>query len=137
MKSITLFGLALVLLSGCAGVRQQDLDAWVGQPVEALDTHSFFLTVPMNRTMSASGIEIRNYVNGFDTSNCFTSANAAKPTSKYVTASAFSTCSSSKIVCNNLFYIKDNKVLEYVPSGQCKTNETVLPQSRYRTLSTG
>ena len=28
------------LLAGCATVRQQDLDAWGGVPVEALDTHS-------------------------------------------------------------------------------------------------
>ena len=33
--------------AGCLSVRQQDLDAWVGMPVEALDTHSFFITVPM------------------------------------------------------------------------------------------
>jgi len=29
-----------VLLTGCATVRQSDLDAWVGVPVIALDTHS-------------------------------------------------------------------------------------------------
>ena len=35
-----------VSVAGCA-VRQPDLDVWVGMPVEALDTHSLFITFPM------------------------------------------------------------------------------------------
>jgi S1-C subfamily serine protease len=83
-------------------VRQQDLDSWVGMPVEALDTHSLFITVPIFKTYSASGIEIRNYANGN---------------------------------CNNIFYIRDGKVLEYAPTGRCYTNDSVRPQSRYNFVS--
>ncbi|MDP3281492.1 MAG: hypothetical protein U1D41_16315 [Nitrosomonas sp.] len=48
-----------VLLTGCATVRQSDLDAWVGVPVIALDTHSLLLGFPMVKTITDSGIEIR------------------------------------------------------------------------------
>ena len=43
-KIVAALSLSMVgaILTGCATVRQQDLDAWVGMPVEALDTHSLF-----------------------------------------------------------------------------------------------
>jgi hypothetical protein len=103
-------------LSGCAGllVRQQDLDAWVGVPVEALDTHSLFLTVPMIRTKTESGLEIRNYANGKNISSCSGFGNAAA-SGGWVQASAFSNCTSGWQGCNNIFYIRNGKVLEYTP----------------------
>jgi hypothetical protein len=121
------------LLAGCATVRQQDLDAWVGVPVEALDTHSFFITVPMFRTRTDSGIEVRNYANGYDVAQCFGNANASM-VGNFVNANTFTTCSSRRIVCNNIFYIKDGKVIEYAPTGRCYTDETVQPQARYMRL---
>ena len=121
------------LLAGCATVRQQDLDAWVGVPVEALDTHSFFITVPMFRTRTDSGIEIRNYANGRDVAQCFGNASASR-IGNFVNANVFTTCSSGRIVCNNIFYIKDGKVIEYAPTGRCYTDETVQPQARYLRL---
>lgn len=121
------------LLAGCATVRQRDLDAWVGVPVEALDTHSFFLTLPMFRTRTDSGIEIRNYANGRDVAQCFGNAGASS-VGNFVNANAFTTCSSGRIVCNNIFYIKDGKVIEYAPTGRCYTDETVQPQARYLRL---
>jgi hypothetical protein len=135
MRSRNLGLIAFIALSvaGCATVRQQDLDAWVGMPVEALDTHSFFITVPMYRTVTASGIEIRNYSNGADVANCFGSAGADR-VGTYVGANAFTTCSSGRIVCNNIFYIKEGKVIEYAPTGRCYTDETVQPQARYLRL---
>jgi hypothetical protein len=124
-----------LLLSACAGllVRQQDLDAWVGVPVEALDTHSFFITVPMFRTVTESGIEIRNYANGRDVASCFTNAGANR-SGNFVNATAFTSCSSGRIVCNNIFYIKDGKVVEYAPTGRCYTDSSVQPQARYQRL---
>lgn len=133
-RSITSLIVVTLLLSACGSmVRQQDLNAWVGMPVEALDTHSFFLTVPMVRTRTDSGIEIRNYANGRNFSGCsgYGSANAV---GSWVNANAFSTCTSGWVGCNNLFYIKDGKVLEYAPTGRCKTDETVVPQQRYLRL---
>ena len=124
-----------ICLTACGSllVRQQDLDAWVGVPVEALDTHSLFLTIPMYRTITASGIEIRNYANGTDVSSCFTNAGANRASS-YVNVNAFTTCSSGRVACNNIFYIRDGKVLEYAPTGSCYTNSTVQPQARYLRL---
>jgi len=123
----------VVAITGCATVRQQDLDSWVGMPVEALDTHSLFLTVPMFRTRTESGIEIRNYANGRDVTQCFGNA-GANTFGNYVTANAFSTCSSGRIVCNNIFYIKDGKIIEYAPTGRCYTDASVQPQARYERI---
>ena len=129
---ISIFTIILVLTS-CATVRQQDLDAWVGAPVEALDTHSIFLTMPMYRTISESGIEVRNYANGRQVASCFGSG-SAYVTGNYANLNTFTNCSSTSIVCNNIFYIKDGVVIEYAPTGRCYTNETAQPQARYKRL---
>jgi hypothetical protein len=120
-------------LSGCATVRQQDLDAWVGMPVEALDTHSLLITIPMYKSTTQSGMEVRNYANGADVESCFSSAGASGK-GKYANANAFTTCSSNRVVCNNIFYIRDGVVVEYAPTGRCYTDDSVRPQSRYLTL---
>lgn len=130
---IALTAVLVATVASCAAVRQQDLDAWVGMPVEALDTHSFFITVPMYRTVTASGIEVRNYANGADVASCFSTAGANRA-GGFVNANAFTTCSSGRVVCNNIFYIKDGKVIEYAPTGRCYTDETVQPESRYLRL---
>lgn len=118
-----------VLLAGCATVRQSDLDAWVNMPVEALDTHPLFVTLPLVRTKTESGIEVRNYANGMDVSRCSGQA-LASGSRRYVTVDAFSNCTHGRVVCNNIFYIRDGKVLEYAPTGRCYTDATVRPQVR-------
>jgi hypothetical protein len=121
-------------LAGCFfKVRQQDLDAWAGMPVEALETHSFFVTVPVYKTKTQSGIEIWNYANERDVANCF--GNAYASGTDYVNSNMFATCTANRIVCNNLFYIKDGVVLEYKPSGRCYTDESVQPEARYKKLT--
>ena len=100
----------LVACATVRTVRQQDLDTWVGMPVEALDTHSFFLTVPMLRTKTESGIEIRNYANGrnFGTCSGFGSANVA---GSWVNANAFSNCSSGWVGCKTSSTSRRGKLL--------------------------
>ena len=108
----------VTFLTGCV-VRQSDLDAWVGMPVEALDTHSFFLTLPMKRSFSASGIEIRNYMN---------EGTAYLPVGGVVVP--------RRGGCHNIFYIdQDGCVIEYrpTPSGaiRCYTDATLRPQAYF------
>ena len=129
MRNTILAVFIAVSVAGCA-VRQPDLDVWVGMPVEALDTHSLFITFPMYKTISSSGVEIRNYANGGDVARCFSSGNGSAY-GGYANATAFTTCASNRVVCNNIFYIRDGKVLEYAPTGRCYTDETVRPQARY------
>ena len=77
LRGVAIAALTLVL-AGCAlilTVRQEDLDAWVGMPVEALDTHSFFITLPLAKTITSSGIEIRNYPKKRNIGRCFGSGN--------------------------------------------------------------
>ncbi|MEA2018408.1 MAG: hypothetical protein U9N59_08160 [Campylobacterota bacterium] len=132
-KSIILIILAL-LVSGCAikSVRQQDLNSWVGMPVEALDTHSLFLTLPVIKTITKSGIEIRVYPNKRNFGSCFGGGNLNS--SRYLSYASFNSyqsCSSGLVGCDNIFYIKDDKVIEYKPVGRCYTDKTVQPEKRY------
>ena len=135
MSALRTLAIALLAaVTGCATtVRQSDLDAWSGVSVEALDTHSFFLTVPMFKTVSSSGIEIRNYTNGKEVANCMSSGTARSSGSR-VSQTQFTTCSTGAVGCNNLFYIKDGRVIEYAPTGRCFTDESVRPQQRYLRL---
>jgi len=130
-RHIICAAIAAGTIAGCATVRQQDLDAWAGAPVEALDTHPLFLTIPMYRTQTDSGIETRNYVNSKDVEQCFTRVGARRGDGKYVSHSAFTTCSENRVVCNNLFYIQGGKVLRYAPTGSCYTDDSVRPQAGY------
>lgn len=88
----------------------------------------------MYRSTTASGIAVRNYADGKDVAQCFTNAGTYGKT-KNVNASAFTTGSNNRIACNNIFYIKDGKVIEYAPTGRCYTDDTVQPEARYRRLT--
>ena len=123
MRTVVLCGLTLMLLSGCfRGVRQEDLNAWVGQPVSLLDQHPFFMTVPLERRFTADGVEIRNYRNGRTYSDCSVSAG-------YFGSDV--DCYQNDVVCNNIFYIKNNKVIRYEPTGRCYTKASLQPQRMY------
>lgn len=115
-------------------VHQEDLAAWEGMPVEALDTQTFFLTLPVVKRMTDSGIEIRNYSNRANVSECFGSATLRTSWGR-PTVSDRSSCTSQSRGCDNIFYIKDGKVLEYAPTGQCFTDVGVRPQARYLRLT--
>lgn len=134
---VAIAALTVALVSCALGrtVRQEDLDAWVGMPVEALDTHSFFITLPLVKTVSSSGIEIRNYPNKRNIGQCFGSGSVnASGYMNFATYSSFASCSSELVGCDNIFYIKNGVVLEYAPTGRCYTDETVRPQSRLHRL---
>jgi uncharacterized circularly permuted ATP-grasp superfamily protein len=110
---------ALVLtLASCAifqKVHQEDLQSWVGVPVTQLDKHPTFLTMQLVRRQAADGTEIRDYVNnGGDVAVCSGGGRVAS-------------CAESSVVCHNIFYIKNGVVTQYLPTGQCYTDETVRP----------
>jgi hypothetical protein len=127
------FAVGLTLLaSGCANpvVRQEDLDVWVGMPVAALDTQPLFVRIQMVRTMTDSGVEIRNYASGREFASC-AGTGRSLAVGSYVSVDAFANCTSGWTGCSNIFHIRDGKVLEYAPTGRCYTNESVWPTARY------
>ena len=131
-KIISLITFAL-FLNGCANmtVRQEDINAWVGVSVERLDTHSLFLTLPVAKTITDSGVEVRVYSNKQNFSSCFDSGNIdGKTYSNDASFSAIQNCSSKLHGCDNIFYIKDKKVLEYKPVGLCYADEIVQPERK-------
>ena len=131
-KIISLITLTL-FINGCAGmlVRQEDLDAWVGVSVAELDTHSFFLTLPVAKTITDSGVEVRVYSNKKNFSSCFGTGNIdGKAYSNDASFTAIQNCSSGLVGCDNIFYIKDKKVLEYKPVGRCYTKAFLQPERK-------
>jgi hypothetical protein len=131
IKKLTIVA-AVLSLAGCAHVRQEDLDAWVGQPVDLLDKQPVFLTMQSVRTMTADGTEIRNYVNGAAVGSC--NGGGSVSSGGFVnsaTYSQFSSCVARLAACNNIFYIKDGRVQRYTPIGtggmRCYTNEAGRP----------
>jgi hypothetical protein len=126
-----LFALALTLAS-CATVHQEDLQSWVGVPVDQLDKHPFFLTLQVVRSRAADGTEIRDYVNGRNVASC--SGGGTVSSGGYVdmvTYNRFSSCMQSFAACHNIFYIKDGLVTQYSPIGtggmRCYTTEQLRP----------
>lgn len=124
------------LLAGCATneiyqVRQSDLDAWVGEPVLSLEIHPIFLTIPVVKTKASDGTEIWNYVNGVNFSECTGGGSIFGKNIDYSTYNQFTNCMSKIAACNNIFFIKDGKVLRYNPIGtggmRCYTIEQLRP----------
>lgn len=119
--------------AGTLGVRQEDLDAWPGQPVSALETHPVFLTMPLVRGRASDGTEIWNYVNGRAYGVC-TGGGFAGITLDAAAYSQFSSCMAGQMACNNIFYIRGGVVQQYTPIGtggaRCYTTDAVKPGFR-------
>jgi hypothetical protein len=120
-----------VAVCACATVHQEDLDAWAGHPVADLDKHPIFLTFPVVRTTAADGTEIRDYVNGRNTTSCSSGGTVFAGSVSLETYSSFTNCMQNFAACHAIFYIK-NGVIDHVSgvgSGgmRCYTNETFRP----------
>ena len=132
MKSLNLLIiLPIIILTGCATVRKEDLDAWKGQPVSKLELHPVFLTIPVVKTKTSDGTEIWNYVNGRNIGQCSQGGSIYNGTINYAAYSQFSTCVQGFAACNNIFYIKNGIVQKYTPIGtggaRCYTSEQLQP----------
>lgn len=128
MKRIAL-GL-LAMLAACVTVREVDLAAWVGQPVSALDRHPVWITVPVVRTITPDGIEIRDYVNGVNVTSCAQGGSVFAGTVDWAAYNQFSQCASRFAACHNVFQIRDGIVESYTPIGRgarCYTIAALQP----------
>jgi hypothetical protein len=134
-KSLIAFVAYSILgLTGCAlflSVRQVDLDAWVGQPIAALETHPVFITMTVVKTEASDGTEIWNYINGRNLAQCSRGGGIFSGTVDYATYSQFTNCMSGFGACNNIFFHRDGRVLRYTPIGtggmRCYTTEQMQP----------
>lgn len=131
MTRVILTVVSVLILGGCATVRQSDLDAWVGQPVSALEGHPVFLTIPVVKTRTSDGMEIWNYVNGANLGRCAGGGAIFGNIVDYAAFNRFSTCVQRFAACNNIFYIRDGVVERYTPVGtggaRCYTTEQLRP----------
>lgn len=137
-KLIVLFTVGSI--AGCVAyepqqsVRQQDLDAWVGVPVTALETHSFFIPLPLVKTRTSDGLEIWHYSNKMGIARCSANIGTAGNSVNYRTYTAYQQCSSELYGCDSIFYIRDGKVLQYKTTGSCYTTEEHQPEPGWQQL---
>jgi hypothetical protein len=131
VNRVVVLGLAAIGLAGCATVRQEDRDAWVGQPVSALDVQPVFMTMNMIRTISPDGIEMRNYVNSASLGSCRSSGSVYTGSPNYVPYNTFTSCMQREAACNNIFRIENGTVVSYTPIGsggaKCYTDDSTRP----------
>lgn len=134
MKRTALVLTLVAALAGCASVRQEDLDAWVGQPVSVLETHPVFITIPVVKTVTSDGTQIWNYVNSANIAACSGGGGVYGSTINYAQYNQFASCVQRLVACNNIFFIRDGKVQRYTPVGtggaMCYTNEKLQPNSK-------
>jgi hypothetical protein len=108
------------------------MDAWVGQPVEVLDSNPSLSTLPMTTTNIAGGVEVRAYSDRRTVQDCSGSASVAS----VYGSKGQRPCAHLVLGCDNLFYIRDGRVLQYVPTPvgatSCSTSELVLPAAALR-----
>ena len=112
--------LLMATLVACAQGLPQDTEAWVGQPVNVLEKHPLFITMQVVKTQSSDGTDIWNYVTGKDVSSC-----TQDGTSMFGRRvgwgmySGWSSCVARHETCNNIFYIRNDRVqrVVIVPTG--------------------
>lgn len=123
-----------VCLAGCASVRQEDMDAWIGQPVVALETHPVFATMRLVRTRASDGSEVRNYINGTVVSSCSGGGNISAGIVDFASYNSFMSCMHQHPACNNIFHLKEGKIISYTPIGtggaRCFTDARAKPNFR-------
>lgn len=118
------------VLAGCAlpGVKSEDVDAWAGQPVSVLETHPFFVTIPVKKTVASDGTQVWNYFNGAVASQCDSTAYGS-PKAGFATGEQ--TCATREVGCNNLFYVREGRVVQYRPvasgGARCVTTAMLRP----------
>jgi hypothetical protein len=119
------------VLSSCLTVRPEDTQSWIGRPVADLEKHPLFLTMALVRTRTSDGIEIRNYVNSRGVTSCSGGGAVFRDVLSSAEYSNFTNCMQNVLACNNLFYISNGVVTNYVPIGsggaQCYSDERNRP----------
>ena len=124
--------IVLVFLCGCTTTANEDLNAWIGQPVSELDKHPVFLIFPVLRTTAADGTEIRDYVNGHNFEACFAGRTEfPDPVDFWRHALVLRTAYRNFPHGQNIFYIKDGLVerVSATSTGgaRCDPNESLRP----------
>lgn len=118
-------------LIACAEVHPQDTEAWVGQPVNVLEKHPLFITMQVVKTRASDGTDIWNYVTGKDVSSCSLDGSVFGRRIGWGMYSGWSSCIARHEACNNIFYIRDDRVqrVVIVPTGgaRCSTDPRFQP----------
>lgn len=122
MKAIVII-LAL-LVTSCATVKTEDVDAWRGAPLTELETHPVFTTMNLKKEKLSDGRIMYDYV---DKSTQRTDRHC------YVERrSGYRSCSGGDVLtyeCHNQFFVRGKVVEQYRPTGSCATDCSLRPSS--------
>jgi hypothetical protein len=126
--------MAPLLVCNYQTLHPEDVASWEGVPVSELDTHPIFITMPMVRTVTPDGTEIRNYINGTSVGSCSGGGGVYSGVVSMATYQQFSSCTARFAACHGIFYIKDGRVISASAIGtggaRCYSNETMRPGFR-------
>lgn len=115
--------IAVLASVGCRGVRQDDLNAWIGVHVNEVQTHALFSTIPKSVEDMGGGKQLWTY------SNCGTgrTVTVCTPVGQNVVCSGgheYTSC------CHNQFFVERDRVSGYRVTGKCYTDCSIRPASR-------
>ena len=142
MKTIMALVACALSFSTQAKTNFEDIDAWRGVSINALDTHQIWNRIKQLKATNAEGEEVRVYVNRYERSdkNAFLTIDglvflkpelsnlcATKFKAGYKDLLAYLKCSDKLYGCDNVFVLKDNQVISYTPVGNCSTNPKLRP----------
>lgn len=100
---------SILLCTSCALLEQKKpIDRWIGLPLSKLDSHTIFLTTPYETREIEDGVEVRVY-----------KRNAPVDVISPIGILG----STSQVVCNHLFYIKENRIIDHKEVGNCIRRE--------------
>jgi hypothetical protein len=90
--------------------------------------------MPVVKTVASDGTEIWNYVNGANLGQCSGGGSIWGKQLSFAQYNQFVSCVQRFAACNNIFFIRDGKVLRYTPVGtggaRCFTDERAQPGFR-------
>jgi len=123
--------LSTLMAFGCASVHQDDLDTWKGRPVSDIEKHPIFVTMPVVRTVTSDGTELRDYVNGQNVAQCSSGGTVFNGVVNMASYNSFMSCTQKIQACHGIFTIKNGTVesLSAIGTGgaRCYSNESMRP----------
>src|SRR5438105_4789228 len=106
-----------LVIPACMAVREADLRSWQGRPVAELEKHPVFLTMPVVRTVTSDGTEIRNYVAARNAGKCSPDGSIFSSNVTHDAYNQFISCMQAYATCQNIFAIKAGVIERYTPIG--------------------
>ena len=129
---MNLVGLALLATvvggqMGCAAIKLQDTQAWLGRSVRDLELHPEFSKMHLRIAFHRNGTELRTYEGRVGLTQC-SAPTVSLPVGKVRIPIQQATCYGIAPPCHHQFTLDTGKIVAYELRGSCPENESLRPQ---------